>query len=67
MVLVEPSWYQQATAIARAMKLPEQRIVVLPLGKVSANSVDALPLIAEQLPSIVAAIEQALQPGGQPC
>ena len=60
-VFVEPSWYKQAKLIARSSGLSEKRVQVLPLGGVTANSIDALTLVKEQLAEIIAGIEQAFQ------
>jgi hypothetical protein len=60
-VFVEPSWYKQAKLIARSAGLSEKRVQMLPLGSVTANSIDALALVKEHLAEIIAGIEQALQ------
>lgn len=62
-VIVEPSWYPQAKLIAKSVKLPESQIMVLPLGKVSANSVDCLPLVEQHIDEIIAGIVKALGEG----
>ncbi len=59
-VIVEPTWFPQAKLIAKSVKLPESQIVVLPLGKVSANSVDCLPIVEDRLDEILAAIVKSL-------
>jgi hypothetical protein len=60
-VFVEPSWFNQAKLIARSSGLSEKRVQALPLGSVTANSIDALPLIKAHIGEIIAGIEQALQ------
>ena len=59
-VIVEPTWYPQAKLIARNVKLPENQIVVLPIGNVSSNSVDCIPIIERHLDEIMANIVEAL-------
>lgn len=59
-VIVEPSWYAQAKVIAKSVKLSESRIQVLPLGQVTANSADALPIVELHLQEIVDGIVKAL-------
>jgi hypothetical protein len=59
-VIVEPTWHPQAKLIAKSVKLPESQIVVLPLGKVSANSVDCLPIVEKHLDEIMGQILRSL-------
>lgn len=59
-VLVEPSWYTQAKLIGKSVSLPPSRIRVLPLGQITANSADALPLIEENLAEILDGIIEGL-------
>jgi hypothetical protein len=59
-VIVEPTWYPQAKLIAKSVKLPEAQIVVLPIGKVSSNSVDCIPIIDDRLEEIMTGIVKAL-------
>jgi hypothetical protein len=59
-VLVEPSWYEQAKIIGKSVSLPPSRIRVLPLGQITANSADALPLIEENLAEILDGIVEGL-------
>jgi len=59
-VIVEPTWFPQAKLIAKSVKLPESQIVVLPLGKVSSNSVDCLPIVEDRLDEILAGIVKSL-------
>jgi hypothetical protein len=65
-VLVEPSWYSQAKVIAKSVKLSENRIQVLPLGNVTANSSDSLPIIEERLLEIVDGIVNGLNDSAGP-
>jgi hypothetical protein len=59
-VIVEPAWHPQAKLIAKSVKLPESQIVVLPIGKISSNSVDCLPIIEERLDQIMSDVVTAL-------
>jgi hypothetical protein len=59
-VIVEPAWHPQAKLIAKSVKLSETQIVVLPIGKVSSNSVDCLPIIEERLDQIMTDVVAAL-------
>jgi hypothetical protein len=59
-VIVEPTWYPQAKLIAKSVKLPEAQIVMLPLGKVSSNSVDCIPIVQGHLDEITASVVKAL-------
>jgi hypothetical protein len=60
-VLVEPSWFSQAKVIAKSVKLPENRIRELPIGNVTANSADALPIIESHISEIVDSIVEGLR------
>jgi hypothetical protein len=59
-VLVEPSWYEQANIVGESVGLPPDRIRQLPLGKVTANSADALPLIEANLSEILSGLVAGL-------
>lgn len=59
-VIVEPTWFPQAKLIAKSVKLPESQIVMLPLGKVSSNSVDCIPIVEARLDEILAEIVKSL-------
>lgn len=59
-VLVEPSWHEQAKVIGKSVSLPPSRIRPLPLGQITANSADALPLIEDHLTEILDGIVDGL-------
>lgn len=58
--IVASQWYPQAKIIAKGVKLPLSQVVVLPLGGVSCNSVDSLPIVEQNLDEIMAGVAKAL-------